>query len=85
MNRRAMTLDDDLRHVRDEGDAAVVLLGRHLHERRAEVEDEVVDGPCAPVGDGVVRRDDPRPPGEEVGARGERPPRSRPASGWEPM
>ena len=29
--------------------------------------------PRAPVGDGVVRRDDPRPSGEEVGARGERP------------
>ena len=43
MRRRAMRLDDDLRHVRDECDAAVVLVGRHLDERRAEVEDEVVD------------------------------------------
>ena len=45
----ASRLDDDLRHVRDERDAAVVLVGRHLDGRRAEVEDEVLDGARAPV------------------------------------
>ena len=71
MKRRGHQARDHLRHVRDEGDAGVVLLRRHLHERRAEVEDEVVDRAGALVADGVVRRDHPRASDEEVGAAAE--------------
>ena len=82
-NRRAMRLDDDLRHVRDERDAAVVLLGRHLDGVAPRSRTRSSIGAGAPVRDRVVRGDDPRPPDEQVGARGEmaRRARGRPAGG----
>ena len=64
---------DDLGHVGDERDAAVVLLRRHFDDDRAEVEDEVVDRGGLLVGDRVVAGDDPGPPDEQVGAAGQRP------------
>ena len=59
---------DQLRHVRDERDGAVVVFGRHLERRRAEVERQSLDE-CEVGGGGLlVAADDPGAPDEDVGA-----------------
>ena len=58
--------------MRDERDRAVVVFGRHLERRRAEVEREALDE-CEVGGGGLlVAADDPGAPDEDVGARRDR-------------
>ena len=63
---------DQLRHVRDERDGAVVVLGRHLERRRAEVEGEALDEGEVGGRGLLVAADDPGAPDEDVGARRDR-------------
>ena len=66
---------DELRHVRHERDAAIVLVRRHLHGRRARGRARGLRARGAARG--VVAscgRDDPRATEEQVGARGDRSP-----------
>ena len=63
---------DELRHVRDERDRAVVLFGRHLERRGAEVEREALDEGEVGGGGLLVAAHDPGAPDEDVGARGDR-------------
>ena len=59
---------DQLRDVRDERDRAVVVFGRHLERRGAEVERQALDE-CEVGGGGLlVAADDPGAPDEDVGA-----------------
>jgi len=60
---------DELRHVADERDGAIVLLDAELDRHGADVENEVFDRSRRAVADAVVARENPRPPHEEVGAR----------------
>ncbi len=62
---------DQLRHVRDEGDRTVVLFGRHLDRRRAEVEGQPSTTARSAADVSLVAAHDPRPPHEDVGARGD--------------
>ena len=68
-----MRLDDHLRHVGDERDGRIVLLGCELDERGAEVEDEVVDRRGVLVRDVSVVDHHPRATDEQVGASRHRP------------
>ena len=63
---------DELRHVRDERDGAVVVFGRHLDRRRAEVEREALDEGEVGGRGLLVAADHPGAADEEVGAGGDR-------------
>ena len=63
---------DELRHVRDERDGAVVVLGGHLDRGRAEIERERLDEGEVGGRGLLVAADHPGAPDEDVGARRDR-------------
>ncbi len=58
--------------MRDERDSAVVIFGRHLQRRGAEVEREALDEGQVGGGGLLVAAYHPGPPDEDVGARRDR-------------